>query len=60
MLVVSDVAFGAAKELACGVTAADLPEASKHALRIVGVDPDRHETWPVHASGCDGSGDSCG
>jgi hypothetical protein len=25
-------------------------------LRAVGVDPDNHHAWPIHAGGCDGAG----
>ncbi|MDH6288595.1 hypothetical protein [Rhodococcus opacus] len=59
MLKVRDVALRAAKDLARGASADDLSGGELSALRVVGVDPGNHSTWPLHTSGCDGTGDYC-
>lgn len=57
---VQDWAFRAAKELVRGWGEFDVTEFERQVLRAVGVDPDNHHTWPVHAGGCDGVGtDHC-
>jgi hypothetical protein len=55
-LLVEDWAFGAAKDLVRGGPGGELSDFDCRVLRIVGVDPDDHATWPVHAGGCDGEG----
>lgn len=53
---VQDWAFRAAKELVRGWGEFDVTEFEQQVLRAVGVDPDNHHTWPIHAGGCDGVG----
>lgn len=54
-----DVAFRATKDLVRGATTAELSNSERSALRVIGVDPGRHATWPLHTAGCDGDGGSC-
>lgn len=53
---VQDWAFRAAKELVRGWGQFDVTEFERQVLHAVGVDPDNHHSWPVHAGGCDGVG----
>ena len=59
MCTVRDVAFRAAKDLVRGAATAELSNSERSALRVIGVDPGRHATWPLHTAGCDGDGGSC-
>ena len=34
----------------------DISDYERQLLRLVGVDPDNHETWELHTRGCDGIG----
>jgi hypothetical protein len=53
---VEDWAFRAAKDLVRGGPGGEVGDFDYRVLRTVGVDPDDHATWPVHAGGCDGEG----
>jgi hypothetical protein len=55
-LLVEDWAFRAAKDLVRGGPGGEVGDFDYRVLRIVGVDPEDHATWPVHAGGCDGEG----
>lgn len=55
-LYVEDWAFRAAKDLVRGGPDEEMDDLDFHVLRAVGVDPEDHETWPVHMGGCDGEG----
>lgn len=55
-LYVEDWAFRAAKDLVRGGPDEKVDDLDDRVLRAVGVDPDDHETWPVHMRGCDGEG----
>jgi hypothetical protein len=55
-LLVEDWAFRAAKDLVRGGPGGEASDSDYRVLRIVGVDPADHATWPVHAGGCDGEG----
>jgi hypothetical protein len=55
-LLVEDWAFRAAKDLVRGGPGREVGDFGYRVLRIVGVDPGDHATWPVHAGGCDGEG----
>jgi hypothetical protein len=56
--VVEQWAFCAAKELL--YTGGDVDELAAAALKVVGVNPNDHTTWPLHHGGCDGAGgDGC-
>jgi len=55
-LLVEDWAFEAAKDLVRGGPGGEVSDFDYRVLRVVGVDPEDHATWPVHAGGCDGEG----
>ena len=55
-LLVEDWAFRAAEDLVPGGPGGEASDFDYRVLRIVGVDPGDHATWPVHAGGCDGEG----
>ena len=53
---VEDWAFRAAKDLVCDGPDAEVSTEARTVLRAVGINADNHETWPMHAGGCDGQG----
>lgn len=55
-LLVEDWAFEAAKDLVRGGLGGEVGDFDRRVLRVVGVDPEDHATWPVQAGGCDGEG----
>jgi hypothetical protein len=55
-LLVEDWAFTAAKDLVRGGPGGAVSDFDYRVLCVVGVDPEDHATWPVHAGGCDGEG----
>jgi hypothetical protein len=54
---VHDWAFRATKNLVRDGPGAEVSDEDGRILLTVGVDPDDHSTWPVHAGGCDGDGE---
>ena len=56
LLLVEGWAFDAAKDLVRGEPGGEVSDFDYRVLRVFGVDPEDHETWPVHAGGCDGEG----
>ena len=55
MRTVRYVAFRAVNDLSRGASADDLSGGELSALRVAGVDPGDHSTWPLHTSGCQGT-----
>lgn len=53
---VADWAFRSAKDLVRDGPEGKPSEEERAVLRAAGIDPDNHETWPVHMGGCDGLG----
>lgn len=51
-----DWMFRASKELVRGMKSSDVDEFTRRVLHLFGIDPNRHETWVVHAGDCDGKG----
>jgi len=53
---VEDWAFRAAKDLVRDGPEGNASVEERAVLRAAGIDADNHETWPLHAGGCDGYG----
>ncbi|MBS1693101.1 MAG: hypothetical protein JST91_12855 [Actinobacteria bacterium] len=53
---VQDWAFRAVKDLVRGWNEFEVTDFDRQVLQAVGVDAENHQSWPVHAGGCDGAG----